>query len=269
MASLERLLALIDFSPAPRPTVARRRPRQSRPALARRAALGARPGRRRHVRARQPRPPPARARRRCRGREEARHARRGPRRARPRSPDRLAAPSPARPRRRRATCSCTPGSIRGGPSPTRARAAAEIERELRGPELARVPRAGSPVRRRAGTSGSAAAIAGARSSRTSCASRTLRPDGRDRARLRRPARRRRRPGCVPWFAFPDAAWATHTVVFGHWAALGLDLGPHHVGPRHRLRVGQVADRAPARRPRGVPDQGRRDRPLTAARGLQI
>jgi bis(5'-nucleosyl)-tetraphosphatase (symmetrical) len=33
---------------------------------------------------------------------------------------------------------------------------------------------------------------------------------------------------VPWFAFPERAWATHTAVFGHWAALGLDLGPKHV-----------------------------------------
>lgn len=36
------------------------------------------------------------------------------------------------------------------------------------------------------------------------------------------------PGCVPWFALPDRAWTTHTVVFGHWAALGLALGPHHL-----------------------------------------
>jgi bis(5'-nucleosyl)-tetraphosphatase (symmetrical) len=36
------------------------------------------------------------------------------------------------------------------------------------------------------------------------------------------------PGCVAWFQVPDAAWATHTVVFGHWAALGLDLGRHHI-----------------------------------------
>jgi bis(5'-nucleosyl)-tetraphosphatase (symmetrical) len=35
-------------------------------------------------------------------------------------------------------------------------------------------------------------------------------------------------GRVPWFAFPDARWTSHTVVFGHWAALGLDIGPHHV-----------------------------------------
>ncbi|HUS26868.1 MAG TPA: symmetrical bis(5'-nucleosyl)-tetraphosphatase [Kofleriaceae bacterium] len=33
---------------------------------------------------------------------------------------------------------------------------------------------------------------------------------------------------TPWFKFPNAAWQTHTVVFGHWAALGLDLGPHHI-----------------------------------------
>jgi bis(5'-nucleosyl)-tetraphosphatase (symmetrical) len=32
---------------------------------------------------------------------------------------------------------------------------------------------------------------------------------------------------VPWFRFEGAAWTTHTVVFGHWAALGLDVGPHH------------------------------------------
>jgi bis(5'-nucleosyl)-tetraphosphatase (symmetrical) len=36
-------------------------------------------------------------------------------------------------------------------------------------------------------------------------------------------------GTVPWFAVADAAWTTHTIVFGHWAALGLDLGKHHVG----------------------------------------
>jgi bis(5'-nucleosyl)-tetraphosphatase (symmetrical) len=36
-------------------------------------------------------------------------------------------------------------------------------------------------------------------------------------------------GTVAWFKFPERAWTTHTVVFGHWAALGLDLGPHHLG----------------------------------------
>ena len=35
-------------------------------------------------------------------------------------------------------------------------------------------------------------------------------------------------GTLPWFALPDLAWATHTAVFGHWAALGLDLGPRHI-----------------------------------------
>lgn len=36
------------------------------------------------------------------------------------------------------------------------------------------------------------------------------------------------PGCAPWFALPDRAWTTHTAVFGHWAALGLDLAPDHL-----------------------------------------
>lgn len=56
--------------------------------------------------------------------------------------------------------------------------------------------------------------------------RMLRADGRtdafDGAPAEAPA------GLVPWFAVPNAAWRTHTVVFGHWSALGLDLGPHHV-----------------------------------------
>ena len=57
--------------------------------------------------------------------------------------------------------------------------------------------------------------------------RTCRPDGRvepdfDEHPSKAP------PGCVPWFALPDPKWATHTVVFGHWAALGLDIGARHV-----------------------------------------
>ncbi len=57
--------------------------------------------------------------------------------------------------------------------------------------------------------------------------RTLKPDGRvepdfDGHPSHAP------PGCVPWFKFPERAWTTHTVIFGHWAALGLDLGPHHI-----------------------------------------
>lgn len=56
--------------------------------------------------------------------------------------------------------------------------------------------------------------------------RTVRPDGRvepefDGPPAQAPA------GCVPWFAVAQPAWATHTIVFGHWAALGLDLGPRH------------------------------------------
>ena len=57
--------------------------------------------------------------------------------------------------------------------------------------------------------------------------RTLRPDGRvepdfDGHPSQAPE------GCVPWFKFPGLAWTTHTAVFGHWAALGLDIGPRHV-----------------------------------------
>jgi len=57
--------------------------------------------------------------------------------------------------------------------------------------------------------------------------RMLKPDGRvepdfDGPPATAPA------GLVPWFRFPDAAWRTHTIVFGHWSALGLDIGPHHV-----------------------------------------
>lgn len=36
-------------------------------------------------------------------------------------------------------------------------------------------------------------------------------------------------GTTPWFEVPGAAWRTHVIVFGHWAALGLSIGPHHVG----------------------------------------
>jgi bis(5'-nucleosyl)-tetraphosphatase (symmetrical) len=36
-------------------------------------------------------------------------------------------------------------------------------------------------------------------------------------------------GTTPWFAMPSLKWSTHAAVFGHWAALGLDLGTHHLG----------------------------------------
>jgi bis(5'-nucleosyl)-tetraphosphatase (symmetrical) len=32
------------------------------------------------------------------------------------------------------------------------------------------------------------------------------------------------PGCTPWYALPGRAWADHTAIFGHWAALGLRRG---------------------------------------------
>jgi bis(5'-nucleosyl)-tetraphosphatase (symmetrical) len=35
-------------------------------------------------------------------------------------------------------------------------------------------------------------------------------------------------GCVPWFALPAARWRSHVPVFGHWAALGLDVDAHHI-----------------------------------------
>lgn len=36
------------------------------------------------------------------------------------------------------------------------------------------------------------------------------------------------PGCVPWFELPGARWRTHVPVFGHWAALGLDVAAQHI-----------------------------------------
>jgi bis(5'-nucleosyl)-tetraphosphatase (symmetrical) len=41
--------------------------------------------------------------------------------------------------------------------------------------------------------------------------------------------RKAKKGTRPWFEAPDAAWADHTVLFGHWAALGLSIGTHHIG----------------------------------------
>ena len=57
--------------------------------------------------------------------------------------------------------------------------------------------------------------------------RMLEPDGRVREDYDGPPAGAP-PGTIPWFKFPERAWTTHTVVFGHWAALGLDLGPHHM-----------------------------------------
>jgi len=35
-------------------------------------------------------------------------------------------------------------------------------------------------------------------------------------------------GLLPWFRAPARAWATHVPVFGHWAALGLDVAPDRI-----------------------------------------
>ncbi len=58
--------------------------------------------------------------------------------------------------------------------------------------------------------------------------RTCRPDGKPIADFDGPPAQAP-AGAIPWFNFPQPAWATHTVVFGHWAAAGLQLGPHHAG----------------------------------------
>jgi bis(5'-nucleosyl)-tetraphosphatase (symmetrical) len=57
--------------------------------------------------------------------------------------------------------------------------------------------------------------------------RTLKPDGRVEPDFDGPPSQAP-PGCVPWFHYPAPKWTTHTAVFGHWAALGLDLGPRHI-----------------------------------------
>jgi bis(5'-nucleosyl)-tetraphosphatase (symmetrical) len=36
-------------------------------------------------------------------------------------------------------------------------------------------------------------------------------------------------GARAWFEHPDASWRHHTIVFGHWAALGLTIGVRHLG----------------------------------------
>jgi bis(5'-nucleosyl)-tetraphosphatase (symmetrical) len=35
-------------------------------------------------------------------------------------------------------------------------------------------------------------------------------------------------GTKPWFALPQRAWSTHVPIFGHWAALGLDITSDHI-----------------------------------------
>ncbi len=90
--ALDRLLDEDRLLAVARPDLRARRPRQSRPRLARRAAPAARPRRRRALRARQPRLASARRRRRRAAAASQRHARRHPRRARSRGLARVAAP---------------------------------------------------------------------------------------------------------------------------------------------------------------------------------
>lgn len=35
-------------------------------------------------------------------------------------------------------------------------------------------------------------------------------------------------GCVPWYTLPACRWRSHVPVFGHWAALGLDVDAHKI-----------------------------------------
>ena len=56
-------------------------------------------------------------------------------------------------------------------------------------------------------------------------------------------------GALPWYAVPGAAWRDHTVVFGHWAAHGLRLGPQWIATDagcvwgNRLAAVRLEDRA--------------------------
>lgn len=105
--------------------------------------------------------------------------------------------------------------------------AAEIERELRGPSwrafLLQIK--GPPPRwsKKLGGGDRWRAILSYLTR-----ARTLRPDGRIESDFNG-APADAPSGVIPWFAFRNPAWATHTVLFGHWAALGLDIGAHHVG----------------------------------------
>lgn len=105
--------------------------------------------------------------------------------------------------------------------------AAEIEKELRGPAwrafLARLG-GGKPPRwdERLGGSDRARAIL-AYLVRVRC----CRTDGRIDPDFDGPPAQAP-PGLVPWFRLPTPAWGTHTIVFGHWAALGLDIGAKHL-----------------------------------------
>lgn len=56
-----------------------------------------------------------------------------------------------------------------------------------------------------------------------CRLRFLRPDGS--IDLKPKGRPEDSPGMIPWYAWPEASWRTHTLFHGHWSALGYrDLG---------------------------------------------
>lgn len=58
---------------------------------------------------------------------------------------------------------------------------------------------------------------------TLCRVRFLRPDGSIDLKPKGPPEGT--PGLIPWYEFPDAAWRSHTIVHGHWSALGFrDMG---------------------------------------------
>jgi len=56
-----------------------------------------------------------------------------------------------------------------------------------------------------------------------CRLRFLRSDGS--IDLKPKGRPEDSPSLVPWYAFPEVAWRTHTILHGHWSALGFrDMG---------------------------------------------
>jgi bis(5'-nucleosyl)-tetraphosphatase (symmetrical) len=57
--------------------------------------------------------------------------------------------------------------------------------------------------------------------------RTCHPDGRLEPQFDGPPAQAP-PGCIPWFRLPDARWRSHVPVFGHWAALGLQVEADHI-----------------------------------------
>jgi bis(5'-nucleosyl)-tetraphosphatase (symmetrical) len=100
------------------------------------------------------------------------------------------------------------------------RLAREVEERLRGdgaPELVAAVEKKSPERWKGG-------LEGVERSRTALSGfarlRTIHEDGRMCSEFSGPPREAPK-GCTPWFAVPGRKSAGSTVIFGHWAALGL------------------------------------------------